>query len=313
MKAVTIDRYGSSEVLSYSDVPDPSLGDNQILVKVHAASVNPIDWKIRAGMLRFIPGGAFPRILGSDLAGEVVEVRGQTDYKPGDEVYGTLNPIKGGGYAQLAAVPSQAIAPKPPTLSYSEAAAIPIAGVTALQALRDKGSLQAGQSVLINGASGGVGTFAVQLAKAMGATVTAVCSQSNFDLVTRLGADRAIDYHQTDFTQESVRYDIIFDAAGKRTFSDCKSALTPNGVYVTTLPNLDVIFYSFLTVLWPGQTCKTILVQPNHDDLMVLNQFLDDGKLQVVIDRTYPLSDASEAHQYSETEHATGKIVMTVP
>ncbi|MGJ3252576.1 MAG: NAD(P)-dependent alcohol dehydrogenase [Elainellaceae cyanobacterium] len=313
MKAVTIDHYGSSDVLNYSDMPDPSLGRDHILVKVHAVSVNPVDWKIREGMLRFIPGGAFPRILGSDLAGEVVEVRGQTDYKPGDEVYGTLSPIKGGGYAQFAAVPIRAIAPKPPTLSYSEAAAIPIAGVTALQALRDKGNIQAGQSVLINGASGGVGTFAVQIAKAMGATVTAVCSQPNFDLVTRLGADHAIDYHQTDFTQEPVRYDIIFDAAGKCTFSDCKSALMPKGVYVTTLPNADVIFHSILSVLWPGQTCKTILVQPNHDDLVVLNQLLDEGKLEVVIDRTYPLSDASEAHRYSETEHATGKIIMTVP
>ncbi|HHP7245764.1 MAG TPA: NAD(P)-dependent alcohol dehydrogenase [Elainellaceae cyanobacterium] len=312
MKAVTIDRYGSSEVLNYSDAPNPSLGQDQILVKIHAVSVNPIDWKIRAGMLQFIPGGAFPRILGSDLAGEVVEVRGQTDYQPGDEVYGTLNPIKGGGYAQFAAIPSRAIALKPPTLSYSEAAAIPTAGITALQALRDKGNLKTGHHVLINGASGGVGTFAVQIAKAMGATVTAVCSQSNFDLVTRLGANRAIDYHDTDFTQEPIRYDVIFDAAGKRTFSDCKSALTPNGAYVTTLPNPDVIFYSILTVLLPGQTCKTILVQPNHDDLMVLNQLLDDGKLQVIIDRTYSLPEVSEAHRYSETEHVTGKIVMTV-
>lgn len=313
MKAVLIDRYGSADVMQYRDVETPSIDSDQVLVRVQAAGVNPVDWKMRQGEFRFLPLGKMPRIVGADFAGEVVQV-GQkvTAYQPGDRVYGSLSPITGGAYAERVAAPSGAIAIQPPSISAEEAAALPIAGVTALQALRDQGEVRAGQSVLINGASGGVGTFAVQIAKSMGATVTAVCSESNFDLVKALGADYTLDYRQQDFAKTGTAYDVIFDAAGKRTFSDCRGALTAKGRYVSTLPNPDVIFWSVLTTILPGQSSKLIFVQVNTTDLTCLNALIDQEKLRVILARSYPLADAQEAHRYSESEHPSGKIVLLV-
>ncbi|MEB3356202.1 MAG: NAD(P)-dependent alcohol dehydrogenase [Synechococcales bacterium] len=314
MKAVIIHRYGSADVLQYrEDAPIPAIAPDQLLVRVRAVSVNPVDWKVRQGMFQWLPIASLPRVLGSDFAGDVVEVGSQVRaYQVGDAVYGSLNPITGGGYAEFVAAPEGAIARKPAIANYEEAAAIPTAGLTALQALRDYGELKSGQQVLINGASGGVGTFAVQIAKSLGATVTAVCSDRNFDLVRRLGGDRTLDYSLRDFTKESARYDVIFDAAGKRTFSDCRSALTSEGIYVSTLPNPDVIFWSGVTALLPGQKAKIILVQVKTSDLVALNSLMDEGKVRVIIDRTYPLSAIQQAHRDSETEHTAGKRVLTV-
>ena len=236
MKAIVIRGYGAAEVLQYEDVEKPKIQPEQLLVKVHASSVNPIDWKTRKGMLSILTGNKFPLILGFDVAGEVVEVGSQvTRFKVGDAIYGSTS-FPGGAYAELAVVTESLAAPKPKNMSYEEAATVPLAALTALQALRDLGNIKSGQTVLINGASGGVGVFAVQIAKALGAEVTGVCSSKNLDLVKSLNADLVIDYTQQDFTQGNVQYDMIFDAVAKRSFSDSRKVLKPNGVYVSTLP-----------------------------------------------------------------------------
>jgi NADPH:quinone reductase-like Zn-dependent oxidoreductase len=315
MKAVVIDRYGSADTLQYQDRPNPTPQANEVLVRVQAVGLNPIDWKVRQGEFRLLPfAKGLPRIAGSDFAGEVVEVGQQvTEYGVGDRVYGSINPLQGGACAEYVAVSVGTIAHRPNALSAEEAAAIPIAGITALMAIRDKAQVRSGQHVLINGAAGGVGTFAVQIAKSMGATVTGVCSQQNFELVQALGADHLVDYTQQDFVTLGTHYDAIFDAAGKRTFSECRKALTSAGHYIITLPNPDVVFWSPVTALLPGQKCHIVLAQVATADLVAFNNLVNQGKLRVVIDRTYPLAETSAAHRYSETGHAAGKIILTVP
>ncbi|HSF75807.1 MAG TPA: NAD(P)-dependent alcohol dehydrogenase, partial [Microcoleus sp.] len=219
MKAVAFDRYGSAEELQYRELSKPIAKSNELLVRVRASSVNPVDWKIRQGHLQLLTGYNFPRIVGSDISGVVVEVgREVTQFQPGDEVYTFLNPINGGACAEYAVVPESDAAIKPKNITHTEAAAVPIAGLTALQSLRDLGQIKAGNKVLINGASGGVGTFAVQVAKAMNAEVTGVCSAKNIEFVKSLGADFVLDYAEIDFTQQSDKYDIILDAVGTKTF-----------------------------------------------------------------------------------------------
>jgi len=310
MKAVVIRRYGAAEVLQYEDVEQPKIEPTQLLVKVRASSVNPIDWKIRQGMLSLISGSKFPKILGFDVAGEVVAVgSGVTRFKPGDAIYGSTS-FPGGGYAEFAAVPENLVALKPANLNYEEAAAVPLAALTALQALRNEGNIQTGQNVLINGAAGGVGTFAVQIAKALGAVVTGVSSTKNLDLVKSLGADRVIDYTQQDFTEDTAQYDIIFDAVGKRSLSQTKKVLKPNGIYITTIPSPEVFLESVLTAFLPIQKAKFILEKPNTQDLVYLKELIEAGKIRVVIDRTYPLQELAAAHNYSETGRAVGKIAI---
>jgi 2-desacetyl-2-hydroxyethyl bacteriochlorophyllide A dehydrogenase len=312
MKAVVIRRYGAAEVLQYEDVEQPKIEPTQLLVKVRASSVNPIDWKIRQGMLSLITGNKFPKILGFDVAGDVVAVGSDvTRFKAGDAIYGGTS-FPGGGYAEFAAVPENLVALKPTNLSYEEAAAVPLAALTALQALRNEGNIQTEQTVLINGAAGGVGIFAVQIAKALGAVVTGVSSAKNLDLVKSLGADRVIDYTQQDFTEDTAQYDIIFDAVGKRSLSQTKKVLKPNGIYITTLPSPEVFFESVLTAFLPGQKAKFILEKPNTQDLVYLKELIEAGKIRVVIDRTYPLQELAAAHSYSETGRAVGKIAIAV-
>ncbi len=312
MKAVVIHKYGSADVLRYEEVEAPTIKPDELLVKVHAAAVNPIDWKIRKGMLKIISGNKFPLILGFDLAGKVLEVGSQvTGFQVGDEIYGSLG-VPGGAYAEIAAVPQKVAAVKPANISFEEAAALPVAALTALQSLRDKANIQPSQSVLINGASGGVGIFAVQIAKALGAEVTGVCSSKNLDFAKSLGADSLIDYTQQDFTKNQIQYDIVFDAVGKQTFDNCKKVLKPNGIYITTLPSLQNIISIGLTSLFGSQKAKFILAQPNTADLLYLNELIEAGKLRVVIDCTYPLQELAAAHIYSESERAKGKIVILV-
>lgn len=312
MKAVVIRRYGSTEVLQYEDVPQPQIKPNQLLVKVHASSVNPIDWKTRQGMLSLLTGYSFPIILGLDLAGEVVEVGSQvTRFQLGDAVYGSAG-FPGGAYAEFAAVPENIIAAKPANLSYEEAATVPLAALTALQALRDQGNIKSGQKVLINGAAGGVGMFAVQIAQALGTEVTGVCSTKNLAFVQSLGADKVIDYTQQDFTTDNVQYDIIFDAVGKRSLFSCKSVLKPDGIYISTLPTPEVLLQSVLTAFLPGQKAKLVLEKPNTQDLIYLKDLIEAGKIRTVIDRSYPLAELAAAHTYSESERAVGKIAITI-
>jgi 2-desacetyl-2-hydroxyethyl bacteriochlorophyllide A dehydrogenase len=312
MKAVVIREYGSPEVLQYQEVEPPKIKPDQLLVKVRATCVNPVDWKIRKGMLKLITGNKFPMILGFDLSGDVVEVGSQvTRFKPGDAIYGNVG-LLGGAYAELAAVPEKSVALKPTNMTYEEAASVPVAALTALQALQDLAHIEPGQTVLINGASGGVGTFAVQIAKALGAEITAVCSTKNSDLVKSLGADRVIDYTQQDFTQDTAQYDIILDAVAKQSFSSCKQVLKPNGIYVNTLPTPETIVQSVLTAFIPGKKAKFILETARSQDLLYLKELIEAGKIRSVIDRTFPLQELAAAHAYSESERAVGKIAITV-
>jgi 2-desacetyl-2-hydroxyethyl bacteriochlorophyllide A dehydrogenase len=313
MKAVFINQYGSTQVLQYGDIETPSIQRNQLLVKVYASSVNPVDWKIRAGQLQFLTGYKFPLILGFDVAGEVVEVgESVTRFQPGDKIYAYLDSLPGGAYAEYAVVSERVACLKPDTMSYEQAAAVPLAATTALQALRDLGQILPGHRVLINGASGGVGSFAVQIANAFKAEVTAVCSTANVELVQSLGADRIIDYTVQDFTKETRVYDIILDAVAKQSFSACKNILTPNGVYVTTLPDPDSVVQSVLTFLLPGKKAKLIVAQPNGQDLAYLKELIEVGKMRSIIERTYPLSELAAAHAVSEQGHVVGKIAIAV-
>ncbi len=310
MKAAVIRQYGSPEVLQYEDVEPPKIQPKELLVKVRASCVNPVDWKIRKGMLKFIPGNKFPMILGFDLSGDVVEVGSQVkQFKPGDAIYANVG-VKGGAYAEFTAVPETSAALKPTNMTYEEAACVPVAGLTALQSLRDLGNLQPGHAVLVNGASGGVGTYAVQVAKALGAEVTAVCSTKNVDLVKSLGADRIVDYTQQDFTEKTLQYDIILDAVAKQSFSSCQKVLKPNGTYVTTLPSFESVVQNILTAILPGKKARNVLAVPRTQDLAYLKELSEAGKLRSVIDRTYPLQEIVAAHTYSESERAVGKIAI---
>ena len=313
MKAAIIDRYGSTDVLQIEEVEKPQIESDQMLVKVHASSVNPIDWKIRKGLLKNRSGSDFPMLLGYDVSGEVIEVGDRiNEFHPGDLIYARLDQSTGGAYAEYAAVSKRVAAAKPNNMTHEEAATVPLAAMTALQALENKGNIAAGQKVLINGASEGVGIFAVQIAKALKAEVTGVCSGSNVEMVKSLGADRVINYKEQDFTKDSVEYDIVFDVVGNRTPPECVPVLKPDGVYITTQPTPDEKLKEWQQDLMPKQKAKVIMLQSNAQDLVYLTRQIEAGKIKTVIDRTYPLSEIADAHAYSETEHASGKIAIAI-
>ncbi len=313
MQAVVFDRYGDIEVLQYREVEQPTIKPDQLLVQVRASSVNPVDWKIRQGHLQLLSGFNFPRIVGSDISGVVVKV-GQdvTRFQPGDEVYTFLNPLNGGACAQYCAVPESTAAIKPRNVTHAEAAGVPIAGLTALQALRDLGEIQAGKKVLINGASGGVGIFAVQIAKAMKAEVTGVCSAKNLNFVQSLGADIVLDYAEVDFTQQIQKYDIILDAVGQIKFDKCEKVLQTEGVYISTLPSFENLAPMFLSLFMSGKKAKLIVANANNSDLGSLRELIESGEVEPIVDRTYSLEEVAAAHAYSETGRAVGKIAISI-
>jgi NADPH:quinone reductase-like Zn-dependent oxidoreductase len=312
MKAVVIHAFGGNDVIEVKDMPMPSVRAGDVLVRVRAAGVNPVDWKTREGQTRIVIGSRFPKILGSECAGEVVQTGSLVvKCKPGDEVIATTG-FRLGAYAEFAAIPVKTVFPKPHNMSFEEAAAIPIAGMTAYTALRDKGAVAAGKKVLINGASGGVGTFAVQIAKVYGADVTAVCSNANEALVKGLGADRVIDYHHHDFTQSGDRYDIIFDTVSSRAFGECKKVLTANGVYINTLPSLSIFRDILLTSLLPGKKAATMMVGFKAADMAWLCGQIGDGRIKVVLDKVFSLDESKEALAYSQTGRVRGKVVVKV-
>src|SRR5271157_5665324 len=313
MRAIVINGYGTSEQLTLTDRDEPRPGPRGVLIRVRAAGVNPVDWKIRSGMLKLVLWLRFPFIPGFDISGDVEAVGSQvTRFKPGDPVYAMLGPPRGGGYAELAVAPESAVARKAPSLSYSEAASMPVAGLTALQGLRDLGRLMPGQSVLINGASGGVGTFAVQIARAPG-----VCGPQNVELVRSLGAETVLDYTKEDFTAPAKIYDVILDAVARSSFAKCQRVLAPAGTYVTTLPSVDVLIRG--TVLLPllglvgqYQRARTLFAKARWRNLEYLASLADEGKLKPVIDRVYRLDQARAAHDQSESERTRGKIVLEI-
>jgi NADPH:quinone reductase-like Zn-dependent oxidoreductase len=325
MKAIVYCDYGTAEVLELQDVDKPVPADDEILVKVRAASVNPLDWHFMRGtpyLMRMSSGLRKPKItrLGVDFAGTVEAVGSKvTSFKPGDEVFGGRR----GALAEYVTVRAdRAVAIKPPNLTFEQAASVPIAAVTALQALRDNGKLQSGQKVLINGASGGVGTFAVQLAKTLGAEVTGVCSTRNLDLVRSLGAARVVDYTREDYTQGAGPYDLILDNVGNRSLKENRRVLKPSGIYVLIggggpdngrwigpmmRPVEEMMLSPFVS-----QKLTMFLADLNPQDLKFLGDLMLSGKVTPVIDRTYKLSDASSAIKYLEEGHARGKVVITV-
>jgi NADPH:quinone reductase-like Zn-dependent oxidoreductase len=322
MKAIAYRRFGSPDVLELREIDEPQAGDGQVLVRVRAASVNPADWYLMAGipvLARPQMGLRRPRTgrLGVDLAGVVTAVGGGvTRFKPGDEVFGA----GAGTLAESVAVAEDALVAKPARLSFEQAAAVPVAALTALQGLRDKGRLQPGQQVLINGASGGVGTFAVQLAKALGAEVTGVCSTRNLEMVGSLGADRVVDYTREDFTRTDRRYDLLLDVAGSRPWSACRRVLAPRGRLVLVgapkgsrlLGPLRHIVGVRLASLRGSQKVVFFISKAITQDLEALRELLEAGTVTPVVERSYPLGEAAHALRYLGQGHARGKLVVTV-
>ncbi|MGV9613680.1 NAD(P)-dependent alcohol dehydrogenase [Nocardia xishanensis] len=323
MKAITQDRYGSPEELEFGEVAVPVPGDDEVLVRVHAAAVNALDWHVMRGdpyLARPMMGLRGPRakIRGRDFAGRVESVgRNVQRFKAGDEVFGEAD----GAFAEYVAAPESVIGHKPARLTFEQAAAIPLAGNTALMGLRDLGQIQPGHRVLINGASGGVGTFAVQIAKAHGAEVTAVCSTKNTEQTRALGADHVIDYTKDDFTSGTARYDLIFDLVGNHSLTTLRRALTPAGKLVLSgggvyrggsVVGPMALMVTGMVVARFARWVDVLQVEQRAANLSTLGELAEAGKLTPVIDRTYPLSEAAAAIHYLETEHARAKVVITV-
>jgi NADPH:quinone reductase-like Zn-dependent oxidoreductase len=321
LKAFTYHRYGSPDVLEFQDVEEAVMKEDEVLVRVRAASVNPRDWHYLRGLpyivrpqLRKLKGG----VLGSDIAGEVEAVgKDVTRFRPGDEVYAY---VFKGAFGEYTSVPEEDLGLKPTTLTFEQAAAVPLAALTALQGLRDHGGIESGQRVLIIGTSGGVGTFAVQIAKSFGAHVTGVCSTRNVDMVRSLGADQVIDYTQEDFTQNGQKYDLILQVAGTLSPADARRALTSKGTLLLSsgesngrwIGPLGRILKAVVLSPFVSQRLKPFEAKRKSEDLQVLKELIEAGKVTPVIDRTYPLSDVPEAIRYLEEGHARGKVVITV-
>jgi NADPH:quinone reductase-like Zn-dependent oxidoreductase len=321
MKTIIFERYGPPEVLQLKEVEKPVPGDNQVLVKIHAASANPLDWhRMRADpfLARLSEGFWRPKTpkLGADIAG-VVEAVGKdvTEFKPGDAVFGSIG---AGGFAEYALAREVRLAHKPTNISFEGAASTPVVGFTAIQGMRDFGKIQPGEKVLINGASGGIGTFAVQYAKAVGAEVTGVTSTRNLELVRSIGADNVIDYTQTDFSRTGQQYDLIFDTIGNISISSAKRALNPQGRCVvagfTTMRQLLALaFFGNLKSEKPGPRVGMMgTAQDKKEDLLVIQELLESGKIKPVIDRRYPLHETAQAIAYLETGRARGKVIVSI-
>jgi NADPH:quinone reductase-like Zn-dependent oxidoreductase len=331
MKAIVQDRYGSPDALDFRDVDKPAPADNEVLVRVQAAAVNAYDWHVMRGdpylarlaMPAFFGlGGPKRKVRGRDFAGVVEAVgAGVTRLRPGDEVFGDLG-YADGAFAEFAAAPDGQVDLKPANLTPEQAAAVPLAGNTALMGIRDVAQVQQGQHVLINGASGGVGTFAVQIAKAYGAEVTAVCSTRNVDLVRSIGADHVIDYTKQDFAANGQRYDVVFDLVANRSLTDLRRALTPTGTLVLSgggnstggslVGPMGLLIKAQLLSRFVGHRLVQLTEKPGKENLAALRELIESGRVTPVIDRTYPLSGVPEAIRYVEVEHARGKVVITV-
>jgi len=325
MKAIVYRNYGSPDILQWEEIEKPVPGDDEVLIKVRAASLNPLDWKMMKGVpfvLRLLGIGTTKlKHPGVDVAGEVEAVgRNVTQFRPGDRVFGTCV----GAFAEYATSKSatgmkSALVLKPANVTFEQAASAPVAALTALQGLRDHGRIQPGQAVLIHGAAGGVGTFAVQIAKAFGAKVTGVCSARNVEMVRSIGADEAIDYTKQDFTQGGQRYDMILDCVGDHALSACRHALNPSGILVLVGALADASMPAFLARVlgallvspFVSRKMRFFIANVNQQDLITVSEFLASGKVRPVIDRCYRFSEAREAFRYAERGHTRGKVILT--
>lgn len=322
MQAIIWTTYGPPDVLECKEVEKPVPNDNEVLIHIHAASVNAGDWHLVRGdpfLVRLMFGLLKPKhqTPGIDVAGRVEAIgRNVTQFQPGDDVFGDLSNYGFGAFAEYVAVPEQAVLRKPARITFEQAAAVPVAAVTALQGLRDNGHIQPGQKVLITGAAGGVGSFAVQIAKSFGAEVTGVCSTRKVDMVRSIGADHVIDYTQEDFTRGGQYYDLILDIAAYRSMFDYQRVLSPTGVYVMVGGSTTRLFQAMLTGPWISMTGSrkmgSMLAKPNQQDLMFISGLLEAGKIVPVIDRCYALAEVPEAIRYLEAGQSRGKVVITV-
>lgn len=323
MKAIVYTEFGTPDVLRLSEVEKPTPGDREVLVDVHAVSINFGDLSFVRGepfVVRLMGAGLLKpeyRILGSDIAGRIEAVgRNVQHFQPGDEIFGDISESGWGGFAEYVTVPEGVLALKPVNLTLEQAAAVPQAAVVALQGLRDKGQIQPGQKVLIVGASGGVGTFAVQIAKSFGAEVTGVCSTRNLDMVRSLGADHVVDYTREDFAQNGQRYDLILVTAGYRSIFDYRHALSPEGIYVMIGGSMAQIFQAMLLGPWisrtGSKTMTNLAAKPDQRDLVFIKELIEAGKVVPVIDRCYSFGEVPEALRYYGKGHARGKVVITV-
>ncbi|PJF21509.1 MAG: zinc-binding alcohol dehydrogenase [Phototrophicales bacterium] len=309
MKAVVIYRYGKPDVLQIVDLPLPRIKPDEALIKVRFAAANPKDTFIRKGRFKLLTGWRFPLQLGSDLCGDVIEVGHQVNHiRVGDVVWGAVNGWRGGAHAEYIAIKGAWVAHKPTGISDAEAAALPLVSLTALQALKQ---FKAGQRIFINGASGGVGTAAVQIAKVLGLHVTATCSERTVELVKSLGADELVDYTQQDIKRLDAQFDVFFDVFGNFHFSSVQGLLTHDGRYITTVPN-PRNFWDALRTRFTYQTAQVIVVQSNIADLERLRNWVETGQLKPVIDSVYPLSDIRAVHEKLETKRTQGKIVLEI-
>jgi NADPH:quinone reductase-like Zn-dependent oxidoreductase len=323
MKAMTHDRYGSADVLALDDIPMPVVGDDEVLIRVRAAGVGPDVWHLMTGLPYFVRlmgvGLSKPknRVPGWDVAGSVEAVgKDVTGFQPGDEVFGSCR----GAFAEYACARAESLAPKPANLTFEQAAAVPVSGCTALQGLRDEGEIQGGQVALIIGASGGVGTFAVQLARVFGASVTGVCRAAKADLVSSLGADRVVDYTREDFLDGARRYDLVLDTAGRRSLSHLRRALTPQGTLVIVggegggrlTGGFERQLRAALLSPFVGQRLRPLTSTQRHEDLLFMKDVIEAGKVTPVVSRTYPLDQAAKALSDADEGHGLGKTVITV-
>lgn len=313
MQAIGFRRYGGVEVLEALTLPVPTPGPNEVLIKLAAAGVNPADWRLRSGQFRFALRLKLPFVPGFDIAGVVEAVGAKvSQFHPGDPVYAMTPTAQGGGYAAYAVVAAEHVAHAPAGISFAQAAGTPLVALTALQALRDKAQLQAGQQLLVYGASGGVGSFAVQIGRAMGANVTAVASGRNRALVTSLGVDAVLDYTHDDIAAIRDRYDVIFDAVNVLSFGKMRPALRPGGVMVSVNPFIEQLSPAWLARFRGGRRLRSLFVQPSGADLAQLAGWIATGRVRPLLDQTYPLAAAAAAHTYSASGRARGKLVLVV-
>lgn len=311
MKAVVINEYGASNLLHVESLPKPKAESHDVLIRIHASGINPMDYKIREGTMKLILSGDFPKVLGAECAGVVEEVGEMvTSVKAGDRVVASLG-ASGGGYAEYVIAQDKNLVKIPDEVDFDTAATMVVGGLTALHALRDYGKLRPDERVLINGASGGVGVFAVQLARILGGQVTAVCSVANSELVRSLGAHQVINHETTDFTKGVEKYKLIFDAVGKSSFGECRDVLTEDGIYVSTLPSPKQILQN-LASTFTSQKSESFIMKFNQEDMSWLLKLAAEGQLKSVIDRTYPLEGLQAAHDYSESGKVKGKLVVEV-
>lgn len=310
MKAAYINEYGNSEKIQIGTLKDPIPGKGEVLIKVAASAVNPVDWKVREGRLKFLSGKNFPLILGTEVAGEIAGLgEGVSKFEMGDRVLAGLS-HKGGAYAELVAVKQSHVSKIQSTISFKEACTLVVAGVTPMQAFTFHYQVQAGDEVLVNGASGGVGTYAIQIAKVLGARVTAVCSDRNVDFVKSLGADEVIDYNKEDFRNRIAAFDIVLDAAANAFFPEARACLKKGGMLIKLNLSVNSLFLSFWSKLFASKKLKMILVKNRPDDLIWMMNQIETGKIKVHIDKEYSLDEAREAQEYSQSGRVRGKIVI---